>query len=440
MYDDDEFQPSAPEHLMVHMMVASYFHHHSAAETECMDQKEEFNQRSNRHFHYVLGQMNQLTASPTLSAIQCLAMIVSHACSFKKSSCGLLVCGLVLQRYIELGLHLSDDMSQNQGRSKVMTADDQLRKRAWWTVISIYVPLCGRLGRSMPIGLTDFNVDYPEAICDSILSTDDHEATETTGECMFEAGLAKFKLVPLFITAYTRLCEDASTVATPLDDQLRAWRDALPIHLQPAELIADETRVEVLTLEMLVLELKLALCQYSAPSFRDSTSNTTSTRTLATQDLSNRTLQTALALHRTCGVVNDTTWYQLSQCIETVFVRLGAAYDQRHSLSGNALRTLQSELAAWNKLVDSIVRRGSSASNLGADFASVVVDGVSSMIRAPVTPTAATTQEFPADNGFPQSNPGSSHPTAGFGELFAMVRGRDRETQNAEWGFWNSGL
>lgn len=339
---------------MVHMVFAIMFFQY-AARNEKADQQTELNARSNLFYHYSLGFYYQLVASHTLQDIQALALICSHLRNFPKPGASWMVTNSTFTLAIELGLHRSTKRLVQQGAQK-SPLEIELRKRVFWSLLSIHVTLSGKLGRPMPMRLNDFDVELPEALDDELLSENGID-TSKPGKCTHKIGIEAFKAVTLFMEMFTTIYAVKRSpsgyvdVVNRLENKVKEWRAQWPPELaQGSEESDQEDRVFSLYLQLWAMEFRLLLRHPSVsmtllPEFNN--------ESLDICLESARSMLQALKLLRKYKSF-DTTWYNSAVYLMAITTTLYANWFRRNELGGVDIAYLREEMDQWTDIMGEI--------------------------------------------------------------------------------------
>lgn len=355
MYDDPEFRPTPAEIVMVHMVFAIMFFQYSARNHGQTSQQSELNARSNLFYHYSLGYYYQLIASHTLQDIQALTLICAHLRNFPKPGASWMVTSSTFTLAIELGLHRSAKRWVQQAPQK-NPLEIEIRKRVFWTLLSIHVTLSGKLGRPMPLRLSDFDVELPEPIDDELLSENGID-TSRPGKCAYKIGIEAFKAVTLFLELFNALYAVKRTpgnyveVVNQLELKLKEWRAQWPEELvhEPDEGDQEE-RVFSLYLVLWAMEFRLLLRH---PSISMTASADFNNENLDTCLESARTMLDTLKLLRKYKSF-DTTWYNGAVYLMAITTTLYAQWYRRNELSAADIAYLKDEMDQWIDLMGDV--------------------------------------------------------------------------------------
>ncbi|KAH9215146.1 fungal-specific transcription factor domain-containing protein [Leptodontidium sp. 2 PMI_412] len=389
-YDDSTFRPTAAENVIVHMVFAIMLFQFSVRNNDDMQIKNDFNLGSNAHYHYSLGMFYQLSCSHTFQDVQAMTLICLHLRNFPKPGASWILTQTTMSLALELGLHLS--AKRWVVESKPNYLDIEMRKRTFWILLVVHVTLSGKLGRPMMLRLEDFDVEFPEAIDDDLLSEAGLD-TSAPGVCQHEIGLVAMRLLPLFIELYStiyavrRYPENYISTVKSLEAKIHAWRESLPIHLQVYNQPVDtpqHLRPFALYAEMWVLEFRLLLRHPSVEMTDDKAFKAESMRACA--DCARDMLNVVLELQSLNAL--DTTWYNSAVYVMGITATLFATHDKKEITHGE-ITVLRSNMEKWLGVMGDVGRLLGSGDSL-KDAVRAVIEGTLGMLERRVTPSHAT--------------------------------------------------
>ncbi|PHH66223.1 hypothetical protein CDD81_7816 [Ophiocordyceps australis] len=348
MYDEPNFRPSVSEQVMVHMVLGIIYLHCGVRNWQQTDQRAKLNDLSNKHYHFALSKMHDLLVCPDLEALQALALIASHTRCFPKPACGAIVSRMALNRAVELNLH--------RATNKPIASTDlhnELRKRTWWTLLTIVISIHGKRGCPLPVGVQDFDTEIPEPIADELLSEQGVDTSQSV-PCHFRAGVAAFKVLPLFMEMYSnvysvrRNSENYTNVVNAVEEQLRRWEADLPEALglgRPDGL--DATSAIAVYTRTLGLELRLYLRHPSVAATSNEKMLADNTRIC--EETAGEFLRMMRIMQRLKAL--DTTWYQMSVYAVCIFSMLMAHWERRYSTTPEKVAALKEDMDSWMDIV-----------------------------------------------------------------------------------------
>ncbi|CAM1504868.1 Fc.00g024590.m01.CDS01 [Cosmosporella sp. VM-42] len=357
IYDQHDLKPDPnltnAEWSVFHMVMATmYFQYSSRNFNPGTEERTHFNNLSNQHYHHALYGFQQLTTSPDLVAVQAMALIAGHTRAFPKPESSAYVANLALKRAIGMGLH-----RESRKRDETTNLRHELRKRIWWAILTVVVAISGRRGEPMPLTVDDFDVGFPEPIADELISEAGVDRTRKV-ECSYAVGIAGFKIIPLFMKMYSSIYAVRPDVrryphtVEKLEEEIRRWEVDLPRHLNlnfrgEAE-ANDQTHMRALYCRAFLLEFRLCLRHPSVALTEDKTMMADNMRICETT--ARELLQVQQQLDKLKSL--DTTWYQISVHIASVFTILAACWQRRHETSSEDITELREEMNEFVKIFE----------------------------------------------------------------------------------------
>lgn len=331
------------------MVFAAMYFQYGVRNWQNNEQRNNLNEMSNKHYHFALSKFFELTCSRDLASVQAMAMIAAHTRAFPKPGCAAILANLALQRALELNLHRE---SRRPGEGTNL--QHEMRKRVWWTILTVYVAVVGRRGRPMPITVQEFDVGFPEPIADELL-TEDGVDTSRTEPCPYQVGIAGFKVIPIFMEMYSSLyCvrRDArhyASLVEALEKQIQDWHEELPGNLQLGHAEqTDQTHMSALYSRSFLLEFRLCLRHPSVAMTNDKKMMVENTRIC--EDVARELLRCQQQIQKLKSL--DTTWYQISVYTAAIFTMLAAHWERRFETTPEAIAQLREEMNAWVSILE----------------------------------------------------------------------------------------
>ncbi|KAL2129434.1 hypothetical protein VTI74DRAFT_7808 [Chaetomium olivicolor] len=414
IYDDTSFKPTVPELVTVHMVFATIYFQYGIRNREEPDKFAQLNELSNKHYHWSLSKFFDLAASQTVTAVQALAMIASHTRNFPKPGCSFTISTFAFTRAIELNIHRALKIPGGG-----TTLEYEVRKRVWWTILTIMVTLNGRLGRPMPIAVEDFDIDFPMAIDDEYIGEDGITDPSKIGQCHFHVGLMGFKVVPLFMEMYSKLYSvrrDPSRylqVVNQLEAAMRSLLENLPDDLK-LEKCLPAKQVPALYTQAFCLEFTLCLRHPSVCMTDDPKVCAENTRIC--EDTARKLLKVVGSLVKMKSL--DTTWYQLAVYIAAVFSSLVAHWQRRYEITEFELATLRGEMSSWLNIIGEIGKLLGTGVRLATEMSAIIERTINwieqDMGRRPGSPSAQPSlkqesSSYPQPSLKPNQHPENSY-------------------------------
>jgi hypothetical protein len=402
IYDDPSFKPSVPELVVVHMVFATIYFQYGVRNLEEPANHARLNELSNKHYHWSLSKFFDLAASQTVTAVQALAMIVSHTRNFPKPGCSLTIASFAFVRAIDMNLHRAVKIPGGG-----TTLENEMRKRVWWAVLAILCTLNGRLGRPMPLAVEEFDVEFPIPIDDEYLGEEGILDPSKIGHCNFHVGLMGFKVTPLYMEMYSKIYsvrrdpDKYVEVVNQLEGALRDLLDNLPDELK-MENGGPANQVFALYTQAFCLEYTLCLRHPSVCLTDDP--EICAENTKICEDTARKLLKVVGSLFKMKSL--DTTWYQLAVYVAAIFSTLVAHWQRRYEITAFEVETLRSDMSLWLNIIREIGRL------LGRLLVKL------SLVLS------LTQQQAPATDFRPRSVPSLNGRSAGSSKTWAVSLGR----------------
>ncbi|KAM0197850.1 hypothetical protein ACHAPI_004582 [Fusarium lateritium] len=369
MYDESNFKPSVAELVIVHMVFAIICYQYGTRNWQQVDQRIQMNELSNKHYHFALSKFFELSCTRDLSSVQAMALIVKHTRAFPKPGCVAIIANLALQRALELNLH-RESRRPGEGTS----LQHELRKRAFWVIMTIYIAVVGRRGQPMPITVEELDVGFPEPIADELLS-DEGVDTSRDIPCPYWPGIVSFKIIPIYMEMYSNIysvrrdARNYVSIVNSLEAQIKTWEDELPGHLKVdhAEQ-TDQTRLAAVYAQTWALEFRLCLRHPSVAMTGDK--KLMAENMSICEDVSRRMLRFQLEIQK-CKCL-DTTWYQTSMYTAGAFTMLAAMWERRFETTPEAIAMLREEMNGWVGILEEVSSLLGSDSSFGAEIGNII--------------------------------------------------------------------
>jgi hypothetical protein len=325
------------------MVFAAIYFQYGIRNREEPEKQAQLNELSNKHYHWCLSKMFDLSISQTVTAVQALTLIAMHARCFPKPGCSSKVAAYALHKAIELNLHR--EVKLPGGGTNI---ENEVRKRVWWACLGLTVTLDGRLGRPMPIALEEFDTDFPLAIPDEYLSDEGVLDATKIGQCPYHAGLVGLRIVPLYMEMYSNIYSVRRDprrylgVVRALEDGVRGILASLPDEVR-LESCKPGTELFALYCQAICHEFLLCLRHPSVAMTDDPDFCAENTRVC--EDTARELLKVLTQLLRLKCL--DTTWYQLAVYVAAIFSTLVAHWERRFDTTHYQIATLREEMNLW---------------------------------------------------------------------------------------------
>ena len=354
MYDDSNFGPTAAEMVIVHMVFAVMFFQYAARNWENAEQRSELNNSSNLHYHYALGFFAQLVANLNLREVQALAIICLHLRSFPKPGACWKMTAITLNLAIDLGLHRSAREWVSLG-PVTNPLEIEMRKRVFWSILTIHISVSGKLGRPIALRPDDFDVEIPEAVDDQLLDENGLD-TSRPGKCAFLVSIEEFKEMTILMDLYNIIYAVRRTspevyVSTvrQLDHRIRQWYDQSPPQLRP-ESADEENRVHAQYMITWLLEFQLLL-HHPSLSLTDSPEFNRENLTIC-MDVSRKLLYHVKIIQKYRSL--DTNWQSGALYVLAISTTLFGHWERRDEITAAKLAALRDEMDSWLSIMGDV--------------------------------------------------------------------------------------
>lgn len=407
------------ELVHLHMVLAIIYYQYGVRMKDNPEQHHQLNDLSNRHYHYCVNKIYDLMTSSEVEAVQGLVLMAVHTRAFPKPGCGTIISNLAFQRALELGLHRAP--REPESGPNLTT---ELRKRTWWTLLTIYVAVTGRRGRPMPIAVTDFDMPLPTHVHDDCITEEGIDySSEASKPCNWEVGMATFKIIPILMEMYAQLYNarpDAKNyvrIVKALEEQVTKWEHELPESLKMNTTSKEPNNVATLYTTQFCLELRLWLRHNSVNPSSDKDLLAENTRICdETARKLLRVVQQVISLKAL-----DTTWTQMAVYAMSLFSMLVTGYERRFQMTPDKLDVLRGEMGEWLAVIEQLSHMIGCGSEIRDRIALIVESTISWIIRDMERERAKTTALRPkveepppleaAIGQIPQAQPPAQMPT-----------------------------
>ena len=284
--------------------------------------------------------------------MQALALLCSHTRNFAKPEVAWAMTVLTFNRLIQLDYHRSAKV-KHPWATGMSFLEIEIRKRVFWSVLTILVTANGKLGRPMPIRYEDFDVEVPCAI-------NDEQITETGLDkskkdlCHFLIGVEAFKIQPIFLDLYNTLYAarkpsiDPAEFVRNAEKRLQGWIDSWPAELDDPT--NPRTTVFHQFLRAWSQEYRLLLYHPSLSLTKDPEANETNLKKCMHAAKEMLEIATILKDFKTL----DTTWYNCAVYILAIQTTLWGHLQFKNELSQEKVDTIRADMEAWLSIMGEI--------------------------------------------------------------------------------------
>nr|UPH72872.1 putative Zn(2)-Cys6 transcription factor [Neofusicoccum parvum]UPH72873.1 putative Zn(2)-Cys6 transcription factor [Neofusicoccum parvum] len=345
IYSDPTYQPTPAEEVQVQMVLAFIKYQFSARNGNAESLKQ-----AHAHYRYALSFFYTLVNSHTIADVQALTMICLHLRNFPKPGAAWMMSSMTFMISVELGLHRSarawTDMGPKRDPIEVET-----RKRVFWTLHGLYIALCGRLGRPMPLRMEDIDVEFPEPIHDYLPSETN---LSDFRKCSFHVGLQAIRILAVHSEMYStihavRQSPDLyATHLRRLEDEHRKWKEQVPLELREGSRADSEDYIFSLYVQFWDHEFNLMLHHPAMCRSRD-------------PELLNSNMSICIAatskMVRVLDEVRkykslDAPWVNCTAYLAAMLTTLFVYSHRKDELTSSDLAKLKSEMDMWLLIMD----------------------------------------------------------------------------------------
>jgi hypothetical protein len=341
---------------MVHCVFAIIFFQYAVRNFEDANNQVYLNAQSNLHYHYSLGMFYELSCSHTMEDAQAMTLICAHLRNFPKPGASWMLSMTTLALCIELGLHRSAKRWTPEHNHS--TYDIEIRKRVFWSILTIHMTLSGKLGRPMSLRLDDIDVEIPDPMDDELMAEIDLEPASRSGKCVHRIGIEHFKINALFIEMYSTIYavrrnpETYIETVNRLEAKVNTWRSELPSELVRGGVGSNVQEHRIFTCygEVWFLEYRMLLRHPAVSMTLDAAFNADSMRICV--ESAHQMLTTVKEIQAFKCL--DTTWYNSTVLVMAITTTLFAQWEKRHETSAADLALLRREMDEWLNIMGDV--------------------------------------------------------------------------------------
>lgn len=386
VYDDPTFIPTIGEEVTVHIVFSIMLYQYAIRNLDDPSQQAYLNEESNRHYHFSLSKFYDLTVSRTLQDAQAMTLICVHLRNFSKPEACWMLSSHTLNMIKELGFHRSHKVSEN---STLSGYDIEIRKRVFYTILTLNAGLSGKLGRPMPMRLDDFDIEFPSPMDDDTLAECDMPLERRSGKCRHQIGLQSFRIHALYLEMYSliycvrRHPETYIGTVNSLQRKLASWVENLPPELRKGSNAAQshEGRVFALYAEIWAIEFRMLLRHPAVSLTTDAAFNAESMRIGIESSKQMYTVVKQLKELKSL----DTTWYNTAIFVLAITTMLYAAWEKRAGMTMRDLDDTKLQVEEWLSIMGEIGHLLGSGNRL-RDAVKTVTDRSIALLASSIKP------------------------------------------------------
>lgn len=344
LHSDANYQPNNAETVQLHMVLAMMLFQYSTRNGIANDWS--------KHYRYAASFLPKLVTERSLPNMQAIALIALHLRNFTKPGAAWFMSSLALTMCIEMGFHRSVT-AWSKSIPEMDQHEVEMRKRVFWSLLTIHCSISNKLGRPLAVRLEDFDVEFPKALHDNVAS---ETPIDDWHKCSYRVSLYNFKWVLLNIQVQTSIYSvrapphSYELTVQKLDRDLDLFMKGIPIELSGGPETAQDDRVCTLYLQFGTQELNLlihhpAVCRTQAPEVMDRNLD-------ICLEASSKLLQIAINMRGLRSL--DTTWLNATVWLSAMFVTLFTYSQRKDRITSADLNGLKESMDTWLDIIGDI--------------------------------------------------------------------------------------
>jgi hypothetical protein len=253
-----------------------------------------------------------------------------------------------------MGLNRSADAWSAIEQRHMDAHEMEMRKRIFWTLYGLVLGLSGRLGRPMPVRLTDIDIELPAPIPDHL---PEEANLPEFRKCSFHVGIGVMTMLAMCSDLYSTFYSvsassphDYDANVTRLEGDLRAWRGRLHPDLIDSSRAEGEVQIYALYLELYDLEFQFLLRHpliFPPNQPERYKENLRHSREIAPKTL-------AILKKLSDAKCLDVPWYNVSIFLAMVFTTLFAEDQRQDEMTMAELHKLKVDMDLWLSVIGDI--------------------------------------------------------------------------------------
>ncbi|TLD30000.1 hypothetical protein E2P81_ATG06653 [Venturia nashicola] len=363
---------SAAEEVMLHMMFSLIKYQYGQR-----NQLQPMLDEAMAHFKYSLTFFPNLIRGQTLQDIQALTMIAVQVRTFPKPGAAWYCGQLALSLAVEIGLNRSAEFWSTVDQRVMGAHEIEMRKRVFWTLYGMVSSLSGRLGRPIPLRLSDIDIEFPSAVPDTL---PEESNVSDYRKCSFLVGNGIVEILAMTAELYTTMYSASSSLpqdyeghVNKFDADLRIWRSRLHPDLADYRRADGEVQICALYLELFSLEYQFLLRHPLI--FPPNQPEAYKQNLNYTLEIAPKTLAVLIKLKDTKCL--DAPWYNVTVFLAMIFTTLFAEDQRRDELTAEELQRLKSEMDQWVTVLGDIGAKLGSGSRLQDTVSHIIHNSLS---------------------------------------------------------------
>ncbi|KAF2425800.1 hypothetical protein EJ08DRAFT_594130 [Tothia fuscella] len=306
------------------------------------------------HFQYCLKFWPDLVKSQTLQDVQAMTLISLQIRSFPKPGAAWYCGTMALTTAIEIGMNRSAAAWSALDPRPMTVHEMEMRKRIFWTLYTLVIGLSGRLGRPMPLRLSDIDIEFPQPINDNL---PEEGSIAEFRQCSFHVGIAIDKILALSGELYSTFysvsgCRpekyDANIARFEAD--LASFRSSIHPELQDSRRAEGEVKIFALYIELYALETEFLLRHPLIMHSNDG--ERFKEQLICAREHVPKTLR-VLRILRDANCL-DVPWFTVTTFLAMIFTTLFAENQRREEITDGELEKLKGEMDGWLNILGDI--------------------------------------------------------------------------------------
>lgn len=302
---------------------------------------------SHAHYMYALSFYKELIRGDHgWEDVQAMAMICHHLRTFPKPGAAWIMTSTVYLFAVQLGLHRSVKVWVD-GTGELGKLDIEMRKRVYWTLHALLVNLSGKLGRPIPISISDIDVEFPDPMNDCLPG--EEGKLDIFHQCSFQVGIQMAKYIvwetELYKIIYAVRHSPKSYLEglKRLEAGIQQWKEDLPYELRDPSHASEDDHIFALYLEYWYQAFNLLLHH---PAVCRSTDTA-----VINSNLDKCLTASQKMLHNCTAMMNkkslDIPWINTVVYIAAAFTTLFISSMRQEQMSPVDMTKLKGDMAAW---------------------------------------------------------------------------------------------
>ncbi|KAF2119734.1 hypothetical protein BDV96DRAFT_351936 [Lophiotrema nucula] len=342
---DPNFTPSPAETVCVHMMLATIKYQISVRNGNA-----EMMEESHKHYRYSLGFFKHLLDSHKWQDVQGLTLICLHTRNFPKPGAAWIMCSATFLIAIELGLHRSTKAWADTA-PKLEQLEVEMRKRIFWALHALTTNISGKLGRPMPINMEDIDVEFPEALDDTLPG--EGNGMSSFAKCSFQVGIVTAKYTVWSAQLYQLIYGVRQPTGNYVDNLrrlengIKQWREEIPPELADPSRASQDNYIFALYLEHWDQEYQLllhhpAVCRSTDPDIINSNMD-------KCLEAAQKMLQNCHRIHKLKSL--DIPWINCVVYIAAIFTTLFISFQRKDEMTSASMEKLKTDMSQWTEIL-----------------------------------------------------------------------------------------